>query len=65
MGLPMVRDIIAVGPHHNGGVVVLRIGGPLVRDIGLLRVADDDMAVVLEGGGAGPEGGYAGGGGLE
>lgn len=57
--LSVVRDILTVRSDNYCGVVVLRIGGPLVRDVGLLRVADGDVAVVLEGGGAGPQGGNA------
>lgn len=63
--LSVVRRILTVRPHNYGGVVVLRISGPLVRDVGLLRVADGDVAVVLEGGGAGPERGNARGRGLK
>lgn len=63
--LPVMRDVLPVGPHDHGGIVVLWVGRPLVRDVGLLRVADGDVAVVLEGGGASPEGGNTRGRGLK
>lgn len=65
MGLAIVRDIITVGPHHDSRVVVLWVGRPLVGDIRLLRVPYGHMAVMLEGGGAGPQGGYTSGSGLK
>lgn len=63
--LSVMRGVLPVRPHDYGGIVVLGIGGPLVRDVGLFWVADGDVTVVFEGGGAGPEGGNARGRGLK
>ncbi len=63
--LPVMRDVLPVGPHDYGRVIVLWVGRPLVRDVGLLREADGDVTVVLKGSGAGPEGGNARGRGLK
>lgn len=52
--LPIVRNRLSVAVDQNGRVVVFRASGPLVGHINLFRVAHDDVAVVLQGGGASP-----------
>lgn len=54
--LAVVRDGLALVVDHDGRVVVLGRRRPFVRDVDLFRVAHDDVAVVLEGDGACPEG---------
>lgn len=57
-----VQEVLPVGAYHltlvgdyDGRVVVLGRGWPPIRDVDLLREADDDMAIVLEGSRACPE----------
>lgn len=55
MGLPEMGNIVAVRTYHDGGVEVLGRRGPLVGNVSLFRVPDDNVAVMLQGGGASPE----------
>lgn len=57
MGLLIIGNGLPIAVDHNRRVVVLWASRPLIGDVHLLGISSDDIALVLQSGGARPQGG--------